>query len=118
MGPAENELLVHYQPIVALRSSRIVGFEALVRWQHPAGPIIAPGEYMPVAEESGLVIPIDRFVLRRACHQIHAWNSRSQAQPTADRERQCVRSAVHAARHHCRGRPRTARGGVYGPASS
>jgi diguanylate cyclase (GGDEF)-like protein len=75
----EDELCVHYQPIVALRSSKITGFEALVRWQHPAGPIIGPGEYIPVAEATGLIIPIDRLVLRAACRQLHQWQDRFKA---------------------------------------
>ncbi len=64
---------VHYQPIVSLADGRIHGLEALIRWRHPTRGLLSPGLFMPLAEETGLVIPIDRWVLQRACKQLARW---------------------------------------------
>lgn len=68
-----NELRVQYQPIVELASGVIMGFEALVRWEHPERGLVSPGEFIPIAEETGLVIPIGNFVLETACRQTAEW---------------------------------------------
>ncbi len=69
-----GELCVYYQPVVALQRGRIMGFEALVRWQHPERGLVSPEEFVPVAEETGLIIPLGQKVLHEACLQIMEWN--------------------------------------------
>lgn len=69
-----GQFAVHYQPVVELVSARVVGVEALVRWQHPGGGLVPPSEFIPAAEDTGLIVPIGAFVLRTACDEIAAWN--------------------------------------------
>jgi diguanylate cyclase (GGDEF)-like protein len=71
-----KELALHYQPVVNLRSGEISGLEALVRWQHPARGLLDPAEFVSIAEDSGLIEPIGRWVQERACRQILEWHSR------------------------------------------
>ncbi|MFJ3485608.1 phosphodiesterase DibA [Pseudomonas sp. NPDC090202] len=69
----QNELRVFYQPIHSLSSRRIEGVEALVRWEHPQHGMISPGEFIPIAEQSGLIGDIDHWVLTQACQQMGRW---------------------------------------------
>lgn len=69
----DKQFVVHYQPIVALPSGEITGCEALVRWEHPTRGLLMPAEFIPVAESTGLILPIGEFVLRSACAQNRAW---------------------------------------------
>ncbi|MDP2031485.1 MAG: EAL domain-containing protein [Thiobacillus sp.] len=68
-----QEFVLHYQPKINLLSGTIVGVEALVRWQHPQRGLLEPTQFVPIAEDSGLILPIGRWVLREACLQARAW---------------------------------------------
>jgi diguanylate cyclase (GGDEF)-like protein len=74
-----EELVVHYQPIIALDRGDVVGFEALVRWQHPTRGLLAPDAFIPFAEEVGLIDVVDQFVLARACAQARRWQDQGLA---------------------------------------
>ncbi|MFE1747035.1 EAL domain-containing protein [Coleofasciculus sp. H7-2] len=74
-----QEFIVHYQPIIALDTSKIVGFEALVRWHHSQRGMVAPSLFIPVAEETGLINQIGNWVLREACHQLQQWYQEKQS---------------------------------------
>jgi Amt family ammonium transporter len=74
---AENKLRLHYQPIIKTGSEKIEGFEALVRWAHPNHGILSPGKFIPLAEETGLIVPLGRWVISEACQQIKRWNDTS-----------------------------------------
>jgi diguanylate cyclase (GGDEF)-like protein/PAS domain S-box-containing protein len=69
-----DELELHYQPVIALGSGEIVGLEALVRWNHPERGLLDPGEFVPIAEDSGLIEPIGRWVQETACRQAIGWH--------------------------------------------
>jgi diguanylate cyclase (GGDEF)-like protein len=73
---AENAIEVHYQPVFGLPELSVRGFEALARWRHPVHGIIAPAEFIPVAEDTGLIIELGRQVLEKACHACRKWNLR------------------------------------------
>src|SRR5438876_4495030 len=68
-----EELRVYYQPIVSLDNGQLAGFEALIRWQHPDRGFINPGDFIPLAEETGMIVPIGIWILKRACQQLTKW---------------------------------------------
>jgi diguanylate cyclase (GGDEF)-like protein/PAS domain S-box-containing protein len=71
-----NEFVVYYQPIVGLRDGRISGFEALVRWNHPVQGLLLPAEFIRMAEDTGIIIDIDRWVMYEACRQLQEWHQK------------------------------------------
>ncbi|WP_167590590.1 two-component system response regulator [Oceanidesulfovibrio indonesiensis] len=71
-----QEFVLHYQPIVSLQTGRVEGVEALIRWQHPGHGLVSPGEFIPVAEESGLIIPIGQWALEEACRAMARFSER------------------------------------------
>jgi diguanylate cyclase (GGDEF)-like protein len=70
---ANNEFELHYQPLVSLQNNEITAFEALLRWNRPSHGVVSPADFIPVAEETGLIVPIGEWVLRRACQEAANW---------------------------------------------
>lgn len=76
----KHEFVLHYQPILDMINNRIVGFEALVRWQHPTRGLLLPAEFISIAEEIGLIVPLGYWVLEEACTQIRIWQQQYQSE--------------------------------------
>ncbi len=71
----KDEFRLHYQPVISLSTGRVTGFEALVRWEHPERGLVQPADFIPVAEETGLILPMGNWVLKEACRQVKLWQS-------------------------------------------
>ncbi|MBD3920979.1 EAL domain-containing protein [Paenibacillus sp. PR3] len=78
-----NEFFIVYQPKWNVKTNQLFGFEALLRWQHPRLGVVSPSEFIPIAEETGLIIPMTRWTLEQACHQCRVWNARGIDQPVS-----------------------------------
>ncbi len=76
-----GDFQLYYQPIVSMRTGRIAGFEALLRWPHPTKGFIPPAKFIPLAEETGLIIPMGQRILREACRQLRTWQGKFPASP-------------------------------------
>ncbi|WP_448570712.1 putative bifunctional diguanylate cyclase/phosphodiesterase, partial [Trichothermofontia sp.] len=74
-GIAAQEFVLYYQPMIALSTGTIVGFEALIRWQHPRRGVVPPLAFIPLAEETGLIIPLGAWICQAACQQAHQWQT-------------------------------------------
>jgi EAL domain-containing protein (putative c-di-GMP-specific phosphodiesterase class I) len=81
LGVQNGDFIMYYQPIVDLDSSRIVGFEGLVRWQHPERGLVSPTSFIAIAEETGLIVPLGWWVLEECCRQTRRWQDLHQSDP-------------------------------------
>ena len=80
-GEPHDEFQMRYQPIIYLPTEKIAGFEALVRWHHPERGMVSPAEFVPVTEETGLIIPLGQWIFSQACHQLQRWYEKFPDQP-------------------------------------
>ncbi|MCA1740801.1 MAG: GGDEF domain-containing phosphodiesterase, partial [Actinobacteria bacterium] len=92
-----EEFRVYYQPKVSLESGEIVAMEALLRWEHPERGLVLPAQFLPVAEETDLIVPIGRWVLEEACRQAHRWHARF---PNRSPLKVCVNLLAKQFQHH------------------
>jgi diguanylate cyclase (GGDEF)-like protein len=76
-----QEFRLYYQPLITLDTGKIAGFEALVRWQHPQRGFVSPADFIPVAEETDLIIPLGQWIIQEACHQLHQWQEKFPKDP-------------------------------------
>ncbi len=76
-----QEFQLHYQPIIHLQAQTVIGFEALMRWQHPERGLVPPSEFIPLAEDTGMIIPLGHWLLREACHQMWQWQQQLPREP-------------------------------------
>ena len=104
-GLERGEMRLHYQPRVRLATGEIVGVEALVRWQHPERGLLSPAQFLPMAEESGLIAPLGTWVIEESCRQAARWADARRRRAAGGR-REPHRPRVRAARP--RDRPRRA----------
>jgi EAL domain-containing protein (putative c-di-GMP-specific phosphodiesterase class I) len=74
-GLEREEFSLHYQPIIKLKTNDLVGFEALVRWNHPTRGMVSPMEFIPAAEETGLILPLGKWILQESCRQLRKWQN-------------------------------------------
>lgn len=79
----DNQFYLVYQPKWNVKTNSLVGFEALIRWNHPRLGIVSPNEFIPIAEETGIIVPITRWVLEEACHQCKQWQTQGKAHPVS-----------------------------------
>ena len=75
-GIDEKEFIIHYQPIVDLQSKEMLGMEALVRWHHPRFGLLSPMKFIPLAEETNLIVPLGEWILDQACQQVESWREK------------------------------------------
>ena len=74
-----GEFCLHYQPIFTIATNNLAGFEALIRWNHPKRGMVSPGEFIPVAEENGMILPLGRWILYESCRQMREWQNKNPA---------------------------------------